>query len=70
MDRQVPANQPDIIIVEKDQKILVVMNVEVPNDSNNRKEYEKLKKYQGLKEELKRMWKAKANMVPVEHSRL
>ena len=37
-----------------------------PSDSYiKKKEYEKLRKYQGLKEELERMWKVKAKVVPV-----
>ena len=59
-DRQVLANQPDVVVVDKDQKTAVVIDVAVPSDSNIRKkEYEKLEKYQGLKEELERMWKVK-----------
>lgn len=53
-DKQVFNNQPDII--NKDQKIAVMIDITVPNDSNIRKkEYEKLDKYQGLKEKLERM---------------
>ena len=52
-------------IVDKDQKTAVVIDVVVPSDSNIRKKYEKLEKYQGLKEELERMWKVKAKVVPV-----
>lgn len=54
--------QPDIVVVDKKQKIVVVLDVAVPSDSNI-KEYEKLEKYQGLKEELKTMWKVKAKVV-------
>ena len=38
----------------------------IPADANIRKEeHEKLEKYQGLKEQLERMWKVKASVVPV-----
>ena len=38
----------------------------VPSDSNiKKKEYEKLEKYKGLKEELERMWKVNFKVVPV-----
>ena len=41
-------------------------DIAVPSDSNmKKKEYEKLEKYQGLKEELERTWKVKAKVVPV-----
>ena len=43
------------MVVDKKQKMAVVVDVAVTNDSNVRKkEHEKLEKYQGLKEELER----------------
>ena len=43
-----------------------MIDVALPSDSNIRKkEYEKLEKYQGIKEELERTWKVKAKVVPV-----
>ena len=42
-----------------------MIDVAVPSNSNIKKDYEKLEKYQGLKEELERMWKVKAKVVPV-----
>ncbi|TWW57282.1 hypothetical protein D4764_07G0000010 [Takifugu flavidus] len=57
-DKLVVANQPDIVVV--------VIDVAIPSDSNIRKkEHEKLEKYQGLKEEMERMWGMKATVVPV-----
>ncbi|TWW69263.1 hypothetical protein D4764_18G0000690 [Takifugu flavidus] len=45
------ANQPDIVVVDKHQKTVVVIDVAILSDSNIRKkEHEKLEKYQGLKE--------------------
>ena len=64
-DRQLLASQPDIMVVDKDQKTAVMIDVALPSDSNIRKkECEKLEKYQGLKEELERMRKVKAKVVP------
>lgn len=52
MDRQVLANQLDIVVGDNEQKAAVVIDVAVPSDSNiMKKEYEKLEKYQDLKEE-------------------
>ncbi|KAF7664173.1 hypothetical protein LDENG_00185720 [Lucifuga dentata] len=52
-DKQVLANQPDTVVVDKEQKRAIVIDVAVPADSNIRKkEHEKIEKYQGLKEEL------------------
>ena len=43
-----------------------MIDIAVPSDSNiKKKEYEKLEKYQGLKEELERTWKVKVKVVPV-----
>ena len=65
-DRKLLANQPDIIIVDKQKKELVVIDITVPSDSNiKKKESEKLKKYQGLKDKLERSWKVMAKVVPV-----
>ncbi|XP_065326275.1 butyrophilin subfamily 2 member A2-like [Pelmatolapia mariae] len=53
----VVANQPDIVVVEKQKKTAVVIDGVVPNDTNIRKkEHEKLEKYQGLREELERIF--------------
>ena len=52
--------------MDKQKKEAVVIDVAVPSDSNiKKKEYEKLEKYQGLKEELERMWKVKVKVVLV-----
>ena len=48
-DRKVLANQPDIVVVDKQKKEAMVIDVAVPRDSNIKKEYEKLEKYQGSK---------------------
>ena len=59
----VVTNQPDIVVIDMQDKVLVV-DVKVPSDSNIRKkEQKKLGKYQGLKEELKRMWSIKTSVV-------
>uniref|UniRef100_A0A3B3HW39 Reverse transcriptase domain-containing protein n=1 Tax=Oryzias latipes TaxID=8090 RepID=A0A3B3HW39_ORYLA len=65
-DRMVMANQPDIVVVDKEQRKAVVVDVAVPSDGNIRKkEHEKLEKYQGLREELEKAWKVKVTVVPV-----
>ena len=48
------SNQPDIDAINKEKKDAVLIDIAVPIDSNIKKEYEKLEKYQGLKEELER----------------
>ncbi|TWW72943.1 hypothetical protein D4764_15G0003370 [Takifugu flavidus] len=62
----VVTDQPDIVVVDKHRKTVVVIDVAIPSDNNIRKkEHEKLEKYQGLKEEIERMWVMKATVVPV-----
>ncbi|TWW61003.1 hypothetical protein D4764_05G0010930 [Takifugu flavidus] len=59
-DKMVVANQPDIVVVNKHQKTVVVIDVAIPSDSNIRKnEHEK------LKEEIERMCGIKATVVPI-----
>ncbi|KAF7648062.1 hypothetical protein LDENG_00162600 [Lucifuga dentata] len=65
-DKQLLANQPDMVVVDKEQKRAIVIDVAVPADSNiSKKEHEKTEKYQGLKEELEWTWKVKSKVVPV-----
>ncbi|GAA6104550.1 uncharacterized protein LOC106513546 [Tachysurus ichikawai] len=63
---QLLANQPDIVVVDKEQKTAVVIDMAIPADSNiMKKEHEKIEKYQGLKEQLEHTWKVKSKVVPV-----
>ena len=49
-------NQPDIVVVDKEQKRMVVIDLAIPADANIReKDNEKVEKYQGLKEQLEQM---------------
>lgn len=42
-DKMVMANQPNIVVVDKQQKTAVVVDVAIPSDSNiKKKEHEKL----------------------------
>ncbi|KAF7643158.1 hypothetical protein LDENG_00244290 [Lucifuga dentata] len=55
-----------MVVVDKEQKRTILIDVAVPADSNIRKkEHQKIQKYQGLKEELERTWKVKSKVVPV-----
>ncbi len=54
-DKMAIANQPDIVVVDKQRKTAVVIEVAIPSDNNiKKKEHEKLKKYQGMREELEK----------------
>ncbi|XP_041652507.1 uncharacterized protein LOC121515677 [Cheilinus undulatus] len=55
---------PLIVSPVSHSKTAVVIDVAIPSDSNIReKEHEKLEKYQGLKEELEKMWGVKETVV-------
>lgn len=59
-DKMVMANQPDIVVVDK------VIDVGIPSNTTiKKKEHKTLEKYLRLKEELEKMWKMKATVVPV-----
>lgn len=65
-DRQIGNGQlSDTVEIDKEQKIAVVTDVAMTSDSNIwKKEYNKLEKYKGLKEELEleKIWKVKAKV--------
>ena len=65
-DKMLRANQRHSVVVYKQHKKELVIDVAIRSDSNiKKKEHEKLAKHQGLREELEKMWKGKATAVPV-----
>ena len=65
-DKQVIANKPDIVVVDKNTKYTTMIDIAVPSDLNiNVKELETVDKYQPLREELERTWRTTAIVVPV-----
>jgi hypothetical protein len=65
-DKQVIANQPDIVLIDKSKKKAIIIDIAIPNDVNIKsKEHEKITKYQPLAEELSRIWKVKTKVIPV-----
>lgn len=62
-DKLVKANQPDIILVDKQRKSAVVIDVAILNESKEK--HAKLEKHQGLREELEKMWRVKVTVVPL-----
>lgn len=54
------------IVVNKLQKVTVVIDAANPSDSNiKNKEHNKLEKCQGLKGEIEKLWRVKASEAPV-----
>ena len=66
-DNVIEARRPDLILIRKEEKTCIIIDVAVPGDSRvNEKEIEKIEKYQDLKRELIRIWKLKkVQVVPV-----
>ena len=56
-DKHVTSNRPDIVIVDKKEKSLKLIDVSIPNDINIvSKRIEKIEKYANLSIELKELW--------------
>ena len=65
-DRRIHHRRPDIVIVDKENKQVTIIDVAIPSDNNiKEKEIEKITKYQDLKLEVQKLWKIKAKVVPV-----
>lgn len=64
-NRHILDNQLNIMVIDKNQKTMMVIDIAVSSDSNSKKKKKKLEKYQGLREELETTWKVKVNVVPV-----
>ena len=66
-DHQIEHNKPDIVLIKKDEKECLVIDVACPFDSRIKlKEGEKIERYQDLKRETKKLWKMKkASVIPV-----
>ena len=71
-DNVIPARRPDIIMIDKEKKEALIVDIAVPADIRvAEKEKEKIEKYQDLKREIKRLWKLRTvQVVPVVISAL
>jgi len=64
-DRQIQARRPDLVVIDKQTKGLII-DVAIPNDTHIEvNEREKIDKYQDLRLEVQRMWNIKARVVPI-----
>ena len=66
-DKRVTSNRPDIVIMDKKEKSLKLIDVSIPNDMNIvSKRIEKIEKYANLSIELKELWGMKtAETIPL-----
>ena len=65
-DRTILANRPDLVILNKNEKNCLIVDVAVPDDVNVlKKETEKRLKYKDLQIEISRMWNVQTKVVAV-----
>ena len=66
-DHIIEARRPDIVIVEKEEKVCKIIDIVIQGDSRvAEKEREKVEKYQDLKQEISRIWSIKkVEVIPV-----
>ena len=65
-DHVIEHRQPDIIVVDKDNKRALLIDIAVPADARvEEKEQEKMDRYQDLARELKRLWKVETKVIQI-----
>ena len=66
-DKEIRANRPDIIFVDKREQTVMFIDVTIPNDHNIiEKKLEKIEKYTDLGIEIKELWNMqRVNIVPI-----
>jgi len=65
-DRFLSVRHPDIVVIDKCEKMVKIIDVAVPLDSNvSTKEMEEIEKYKDLSLELSSLWKMKCEVVPL-----
>jgi len=65
-DYLIEHRRPDIIVVHKDNKRALLIDIVVPADARvEEKEQEKMDRYQDLARELKRLWKVETKVIPI-----
>ena len=65
-DHVLAAQCPDIVVIDKHQKVVQTVDIAVPSDCNvTTKESEKIKKYKDLSVELSSLWKMKCEIIPI-----
>lgn len=65
-DKKIHHRRPDLVVVNKEEKKTLLIDVACPMDHNiKKKEKEKVDNYQELKFELQRIWNTKIEIVPI-----
>ena len=66
-DKEIRANRPDIIFVDKREQTVLFIDVTIPNDHNIiEKKLEKIEKYTDVGKEIKELWNMqRVDIVPI-----
>ena len=65
-DHVIEARRPDLVVVDKKERSCKKINFEVPGGSSiEKKEKEKIEKYQDLGRELQKTWDVKVKIIPL-----
>ena len=65
-DHSIEHRRPDIVVVDKDNKRALPIDIVVPADASvEKKEQEKMDRYQDLARELKRLWKVETKVISI-----
>ena len=65
-DHVIEARRPDLVVVDKKEKICEIIDFAVPGDSRiEEKEKDKIEKYQNLGRELQKIWNVKVKIIPL-----
>ena len=65
-DHVIEARRPDLVVVDKKERICKIIDLAVPGDSRiEEKEKGKIEKYQELGKELQKIWNVKVKIIPL-----
>ena len=64
-DHVIEARRPDLVVVDKKERSCKIIDFAVPGDSRiEKKEKDKIEKYQELGRELQKIWNVKVKIIP------
>ena len=65
-DHNIEARRPDMIVEDRKNSVCKIIDFAIPYDSRvDKKEAEKIEKYQDLARDIKRLWNTQVKIVPV-----
>ena len=65
-DHVIEARRPDLVVVDKKERICKIIDFAVPGDSRiEGKEKDKIEKHQGFTRELQKIWNVKVKIIPL-----